>query len=208
MRARSFFKALSRGLAARAPEDEHAVGTLRPAAVLAPFFEEGGEAGVLLVERSRGLQKHAGQLAFPGGGRDPCENDLEAALREAREEIGLDPGEVEVLGRLGRRPISTGYRVTPWIGRLETWPVELELEPGEVASVLTVPVGRLIEPGVLRVAWFGVPDEGRSIPVDFFVVDDHVVWGATARMLREALEIALGRELEPSGTPPWEKVRW
>lgn len=203
MRADSFFDALARGLESERPGDQVPELQLRPASVLAPFFEEGGEAGVLLLERSQDLLKHAGQLAFPGGGRDPGESDLACALREAREEIGLDPGSVEILGRLESRPTVTGYRVTPWIGRLQVWPQELSLDPGEVASILPVPVGRLIEPGALRVAKLG-----REIPVDFFVVDDHVVWGATARMLREALEIALGRELEPSGQPPWEKVRW
>ena len=183
----------------RAPEE-----ALRPASVLIPLYEEAGETGIVFVQRSDHLGKHAGQIAFPGGGLDPCDvDDLACALRESQEEVALPPEEVEVIGQLDRYATITGYRISPFVGRLRHWPLELVPDPGEVAAILTVPVVRLIEPGALRVASLGT---GKAI--NFFDVGDHVIWGATARMLRQLLELALGRPLEPSGEVPWDKVRW
>lgn len=176
---------------------------LRPASVLLPLYEAGSEAGVLFVRRSDHLGKHAGQIAFPGGGRDRWEDDLQCALREAREEVGLDPGDVEILGALDRRPTVTGYLVSPFVGLLRRWPIDLVPDPSEVASIFTVPLERLVEPGVLRVASL----EGRR-EIDFFDVGDDVIWGATARILREFLELVLGRPLEAGHEIPWDKVRW
>jgi len=204
MRSADFFDALRDALAApRPPSPGEDPATLRRAAVLAPFYEEGDAPGLILVERSGALGNHPGQIAFPGGARDPGEDDLACALRESREEIGLDPAEVEVLGRLAPRPTVTGFLVSPVVGRLRRWPVPFVPAPAEVASILTVPVARLVEPGVLRVATF---EGGRT--VDFFDLGDHVVWGATARMIRELLERVLGRALEPGGEVPLDRVRW
>ena len=218
MRAEPFLETLRKSLLSprpQAPADEAEptpegefsdpadIAAMRRASVLAPFFVDGGEPGVVLVQRSDRLGKHAGQIAFPGGGRDACEDDLACALRESREEIGLPPEEVEILGRLATRPTRTGYLVSPFVGRLRRWPIPLRADPGEVASILTVPVGRLIEPGVLREATLA---PGRTL--NFFDVGEHVIWGATARMLREILELGLGRRLQPRGEVPWEKVRW
>lgn len=177
--------------------------SLRPASVLLPLYSEGGEAGILFVRRSDHLGKHAGQIAFPGGGRDPLEDDLHCALREAREEVGLEPEEVEILGSLDPRPTITGYLVSPFVGRLRRWPLPLVPDPSEVASIFTVPVERLVAPGVLRVASL----EGRR-DISFFDVGEDVIWGATARILRDFLELVLDRPLEASGEVPWEKVRW
>lgn len=175
----------------------------RPASVLVPIFEDAGDLGIVFVKRSDHLGKHAGQIAFPGGGREPCEDELTCALREANEEVGLDPAQVEILGRLDRYTTVTGYLVSPFVGRLATWPLPLVPDPGEVAQILTVPVARLLEPGVLRVAGSAT---GRVI--NFFAVGEEVIWGATARILRQLLELATGRALEPAGEVPWDKVRW
>ncbi|AKU92358.1 NUDIX hydrolase [Vulgatibacter incomptus] len=175
---------------------------LRPASVLVPVYEDAQGAGIVLLRRSDHLGKHAGQIAFPGGGREPGETELDCALREAREEVGIDPERVEILGRLDRYPTITGYLVSPFVARLD-WPHRLEPDPEEVAAILYAPVARLIAPGTLRVA-----EASRSHPVNFFALDDEVIWGATARMLRQLLELALGRPLVPSGEVPWEKVRW
>lgn len=203
----AFLHALREALAGREPgeiADPRAPATeLRAASVLIPLFEEAGETGIVLLQRSDHLGKHAGQIAFPGGGLEAGEDDLACALREAREEVALPPEEVEVIGQLDRYATFTGYRISPFVGRLRRWPLELVPDPGEVAAILTVPVARLIEPGALRVATLGT---GRAI--NFFDVGDHVIWGATARMLRQLLELALGRQLEPSGEVPWDKVRW
>ncbi len=177
-------------------------GPLRPASVLVPILEERGEAEILFVRRSDHLGKHAGQIAFPGGGRDPGEDDLACALRETTEEVGIEPAEVEVLGRLDRYATITGYQISPFVAKL-AWPVALRPDPGEVAAILRVPIARLVAPGTLRVA-----EAGRSRPVNFFDVGEEVIWGVTARMLRQLLELQLGRPLIPSGEVPWDKVRW
>ncbi|HEY0838589.1 MAG TPA: CoA pyrophosphatase [Vulgatibacter sp.] len=174
---------------------------VRPASVLIPVYEDRGESHILLVRRSDHLGKHAGQIAFPGGGRDPGEDELGCALREAEEEVGILRAGVEILGRLDRYGTITGYLVSPFVARLD-WPCDLRPDPGEVAAVLQVPLARLVEPGTLRVA------AGERGAVNFFDVGDEVIWGATARMLRQLLELKLGRPLIPSGPVPWDKVRW
>jgi 8-oxo-dGTP pyrophosphatase MutT (NUDIX family) len=179
---------------------------LRPASVLVPLYEEGGEAGVVLVRRSDHLGKHAGQIAFPGGGRESCEDELACALRESREEVGIVADDVEIIGRLDRYTTITDFLVSPFVGRLQRWPLELVADPHEVAAILTVPIPQLIEPGALRVA--SITRGGTARNVNFFAVGEHVIWGATARMLRQLLELALGRPLEPRGEVPWDKVRW
>lgn len=177
--------------------------TLRPASVLLPVYRAGSGSGIVFLRRSDHLGKHAGQIAFPGGGRDPCEDDVSCALREAREEVGLDPGEVEILGPLRRLPTVTGYVVSPFVGLLRRWPLPLVPDPSEVESIFTVPIERLVEPGVLRVATL----EG-SREINFFDVGDDVIWGATAHILRGFLELALGKPLEAGHEIPWDKVRW
>ncbi len=179
---------------------------LRPASVLVPLYEQDGEAGVVLLRRSDHLGKHPGQIAFPGGGRETCEDELACALRESHEEVGIVARDVEIIGRLDRYATITDYLVSPFVGRLLRWPIELVADPGEVAAILTVPVRQLIEPGALRVAT--IERNGAPRTVNFFAVGEHVVWGATARMLRQLLELALGRPLEPRGEVPWDKVRW
>lgn len=174
---------------------------VRPASVLVPVYEDRGEAHILFVRRSDHLGKHPGQIAFPGGGRDPGEDELDCALREAEEEVGILRSGVDILGRLDRYTTITGYLVSPFVAQL-AWPCELRPDPGEVAQVLHVPLARLVEPGTLRVA------DGQRGVVNFFDVGEEVIWGATARMLRQLLELKLGRPLVPSGPVPWDKVRW
>lgn len=204
MTGAEFFSAVRRGLAAGRIVSEPEAEGLTPASVLMPLFEEDGEVGLLFLRRSDRLGHHPGQIAFPGGRREGAEDDLTCALRETREEIGLAAEELEIFGKLGRRRTTTGFAVTPFVGRLLRWPVELRADPAEVAAVLPIPVRRLIEPGALRTASF----TPAGPAVDFFVVDDVVVWGATARMVRQLLELTLGRRLTPRGEVPWDKVRW
>lgn len=175
---------------------------LRPASVLVPLFEEEEQASVLLLRRSDHLGTHPGQIAFPGGGRDAGEDDLSCALRETHEEVGIEPSRVEILGRLDRHPTITGFLVSPFVARLR-WPTPIEIDPNEVAAVLMVPLRKLVQPGTLKVV-----ETSRTGPINFFEVGDEVIWGATARMLRQLLELWLGRPLIPQGEVPWEKVRW
>jgi len=150
--------------------------------VLVPLFAAGGELHVVLTRRREDLRRHAGEISFPGGRQDPEDADLCAtALREAEEEIGLAPDGVDLVGALQPTPtIATGYAVYPFVGLIEpgqSWrPAE-----AEVAEVLELPLRTLHAGyGRRRMLRRGVP-----FRTDTYVVGDHLVWGATARMLAD-----------------------
>ena len=155
---------------------------LKPAAVLMPIVETDRGARVILTKRSARLQHHPGQVAFPGGRIDDTDADATAAaLRESHEEIGLDPANVEILGELSPHETVTGYRVTPFVGRIRA-PFTPVPEAGEVAEVFTVPLPFLLNPASFRIErrrWRGV---WRSYYVAPY--GPYYIWGATARMLK------------------------
>lgn len=160
---------------------------LKEAAVLAPLFWRADEPWAYLTMRPMTLRKHPGQISFPGGARDPQDlTPLHTALRETKEELGLEPAGVEVLGLLGAMPTITSYWVTPFVGVVSA---EAPLSPNsvEIAEVLEAPLWR-------------VRKEKRFIyeaERDVYVWGDgrHVVWGATYRMLDQLMEhvSAVGR---------------
>jgi 8-oxo-dGTP pyrophosphatase MutT (NUDIX family) len=155
------------------------------AAVLVALAVEDGELIAVLTERRADLRRHAGEISFPGGRRDEGDVDLVAtALREAHEEIGLPPEAVEVIGALQPTPtIATGYAVYPFVGLIEpgqTW----KLSPREVAEVLELPLAALSAGyGRRRLIRRGIP-----IRTDTYVVDDRLIWGATARILADLFD--------------------
>ncbi|MBA3654084.1 MAG: CoA pyrophosphatase [Actinobacteria bacterium] len=163
-------------------------GDSSQAAVLAALFEEDGEARVILTRRAAHLRSHTGEVSFPGGRLDEDEDALSAALREATEEIGLDPSTVQIVGELS--PLATvGSRaaITPFVGVLLTRP-ELKPNPDEVELAFDVSLAELMAGGVFREErwqWNGQPDR----PMYFFDLPDDTIWGATARMLYELLEL-------------------
>jgi 8-oxo-dGTP pyrophosphatase MutT (NUDIX family) len=183
--------------------DEPDLSGFRPASVLVPLHARDREIEFVLVQRSEDLPHHAGQIAFPGGSRDVDEDDLACALREAREEVGLDPSRVRVLGAVEPCITPTGFRIAPFVGRLLVEPSALRPDPREVARIFTLSLGELTAPGVYRRAH--LPD-GR--PLEAFVCRDEVVWGATARILRRVLELALGEAPRSEGPFPWSRLRF
>lgn len=163
--------------------------TRRPSAVLCPLFEEGREARVILTRRSSALRSHTGQVSFPGGRMDEGEPALAAALREAAEEIGLDPAVCEVLGELSPLvTISSGAAITPFVGVLPGRP-ELTPNPAEVERIFDVALSELMAPDVYHEEVWPMPGGDRSMYV--FELDGDTVWGATARMLTELLDLIL-----------------
>lgn len=163
-----------------------------PSAVLAPLYDLDGEAHVVLTRRSRRMRAHAGEVSFPGGRAEPQDPDLVAtALREAQEEIGLDPGSVDIFGELDHlATVTSGSFIVPWVGAV---PARPDLPPcsDEVDAVLHVPLSELMAPGVFREErWsFG---EGTARPIVFFDLVGDTVWGATASMLRQLLGFVTG----------------
>jgi 8-oxo-dGTP pyrophosphatase MutT (NUDIX family) len=161
---------------------------LRPAAVLVPLVRRPAGLTVLLTRRTDHLNDHAGQVSFPGGRTDPEDADAVAtALREAQEEVGIAPEEVEVIGRLPTYTTVTAYEVTPVVGLLDP-PRALALDAFEVAEVFEVPLAFLMDPANHRrhaVEWDGLARQFISMPWgEDARGEPYFVWGATAAMLR------------------------
>jgi 8-oxo-dGTP pyrophosphatase MutT (NUDIX family) len=167
--------------------------------VLVPLFEEEGEARVVLTVRSDRLRFHQGEVAFPGGRLDGDEGVVEGALREAAEEVGLDPGSVTVVAQLTAMPtISSDTVMTPVVATLAGRP-SLTANPDEVDRIFDVALSRLAADGVFHEEWWSVPGRAGAtgvpdgeFPVWFFEVAGETVWGATARTLVELLCLVLG----------------
>lgn len=165
----------------------------RPAAVLVPVAFANNDARLLFTKRPDGLGIHGGQVSFPGGGVDASDRDATAAaLRESQEELGLDPGQVQVLGLLDDLITITGFTITPVVGIIPAEPV-LNPSPVEVEDWFWVDVERLRDPRQWRVQHFTF--EGRERNTWFFEGARHTIWGATASIVRQLLR--LGDELPP-----------
>ena len=177
----------------------------RAAAVLVPIYPN-PEPTLIFTVRSETLPSHKGQISFPGGSIDPADASPEqAALREAHEEIGLDPALVTVVGRLDDMPtFVSGYVVSPVVGALERRP-ELTPNPAEVAHVLEIPVEDLVD-DIRREPGFS--ERGRTYPTEAWVWNEHVIWGVTARLLRDVLALlaSAGLTKPPGETSSWN--RW
>jgi 8-oxo-dGTP pyrophosphatase MutT (NUDIX family) len=156
-----------------------------PAAVLVPLYETNGELRVVLTKRRADLRRHAGEISFPGGRRDPEDATLtDTALREAEEEIGLERAQVTLVGALERTStFVTNYAIHPFVGVLEgewSWCAsELEVE-----AVLE-PALRKVRAGKTRTQ---MQRRGITFETDAYVFDGELVWGATARILEDLLE--------------------
>ena len=163
--------------------------------MLVPLFRDAeGRVRLVIVRRAAG-GLHGGQLAFPGGKRDPGDATLLAtALREAREEIGLDPATVEVLAELAAVEVQvTGHRITPFLARVAR-PREWQADRREIAEVLEVPLAELARPESHgeSLERFGPWPEPRLIA--WYRVGPHRLWGASYRILRPVLPRLLAGE--------------
>jgi 8-oxo-dGTP pyrophosphatase MutT (NUDIX family) len=161
--------------------DAERAAARRRASVLVPIVARAGELTMLFTRRTAHLRNHSGQIAFPGGGAEPGDASAEAtALREAHEEIGLEPARVEVLGRLSDYHTRTDYRVTPVVG-LVAPPVELRLDAHEVEEAFEVPLAFLLDPANHQ--RHQREFQGRTVPFYAIPYRDYYIWGATAGML-------------------------
>lgn len=160
-----------------------------PAAVLVPIYSVEGALGVVLTKRRSDLRRHAGEISFPGGRHDQTDPDMQhTALREAEEEIGLPRSEVSLVGVL--EPVSTfvtGYVIHPFVGAIAAG-TSWKLSPREVDAVLELPLEDLRQSRTKTT----IERRGISFQTDAYILEEHVIWGATARILENLL-----RRLEP-----------
>jgi 8-oxo-dGTP pyrophosphatase MutT (NUDIX family) len=212
--APSFDEALARvrtALAARAPRTL-AIPGFRPAAVLVPILDRPGGPTLLFTRRTETVPHHKGEISFPGGGREPAEDAAAAALREAQEEVGLDPRSVEVLGDLDDLPSIARYVVTPIAAAVRAPPAAFTAAAFEVVEPFELPLARLLDPAVRRTSLWDparLPAEAAAALVasrvafeevdpatghwrmwSFHADERRVVWGLTARILAELVDRA------------------
>jgi 8-oxo-dGTP pyrophosphatase MutT (NUDIX family) len=181
------------------PRRPPAPPTARPAAVLVPIFEEGGEARIILTKRPDTMSSHQAEIAFPGGKlEEGVDAALEAAaLREAHEEIGLDPAHVEVVAELDSLiTVADRFLLTPFVGFIDGRP-PLHPNPTEIVAVFDASISDLLDDVTYREERWdlpeapgkeGGPEAGLDRPIHFFELPGETVWGATARILVALLD--------------------
>jgi 8-oxo-dGTP pyrophosphatase MutT (NUDIX family) len=155
---------------------------MQPAAVLIPLLRNQASWHILFIRRTEiPGDKHSGQVAFPGGACDSFDNNAEeAAIRETHEELGIDPNDITILGKLNQFITITNFIVTPIIGMIP-WPYPLKLEPKEVSRAFTIPLNWLNDPSN-REIYTKKLSTGKSTKVIYFnEYEGEILWGASAR---------------------------
>ncbi|MFA7248604.1 MAG: CoA pyrophosphatase [Dehalococcoidia bacterium] len=166
----------------------------RDAAVFLLLHEVEGIEHLIFQVRSSTLAHHSGQISFPGGTRDPADGTLlETALREVEEEIGVPRDHIEVFGRIDDAfTQSSNYRMRPYVGALQPGPRDFAIDAREVHQLLSVPLEFLMSPEAR--GWQAVDRDGALETVPGFVYGEHIIWGATARVLERFLGVLGGYE--------------
>ena len=171
--------------------------SLVDSAVLAPLYRDPQGALRLVFIRRGPHGIHGGQIAFPGGRREPEDADLLAtALREAHEEVGLDPASVEILTALPViETMATGFRVAPFLGRLNGPPPTWRRQETEIEEILEVRLQDLIRPEAHAVEQWQLPGWPGPRPIPFYRIGPYKLWGATYRMLESIREYLANHEV-------------
>lgn len=159
-----------------------------PSAVLIPIYCKAGQYHILFTKRTDRVRTHKGQFSFPGGAYDESDGTLvNTALREASEEIGLMPGDVEVLGELDDQcSVTSNYTISPFVAFIP-WPYRFRLNQRETERIIEVPIAALLEDSCLRRGTEAM--NGNKVGTYFYLYQGDVIWGATARILHQFLDI-------------------
>lgn len=158
-----------------------------PSAVLVPIYNKEGQCHIIFTQRTDKVKVHKGQISFPGGACQEGESRLETALRESQEEIDLAPADVEVLGELDDAvTLDSNYVVTPFVGVIP-WPHKLKADGWETDEIIEVPIAALLDEKSREEKDEVV--EGKPVTSYFYNYKGRVIWGATARILRQFLEL-------------------
>lgn len=177
------------------PHREYELPPGRQAAVLMMFFEREGEPWLVFTKRTDSVKHHKGEISFPGGGRDEGDADLEAtAIRETVEELGVDPSDLRMIGRLDELPtFVTGYNVTPYVAVV---PEQHAYRPSadEIDEVIELPVPELVRVGRREV----IERRGFQIETNVFETRGHYIWGFTGAVLRLFLD-EVWPHVDPAG---------
>lgn len=176
-------------------------GAARPASVLMPLLRNKAEWELLFIRRTNiDGDIHSGQVAFPGGGAEPGDRDpIETALREAQEEIGLHPGDVQILGSLGSFRTISNYLVTPIVG-IMPFPYPLQAMPAEVSRIFSIPLSWLIDPDNRYVEQRVLPAPHLPVKVIYFKPYlGEVLWGASALFTCEFLSL-VSKKIQDCGS--------
>ena len=171
------------------------IPTRIPSAVLMPLYRENGKYHIVFIRRSITVPTHQGQIAFPGGARHKTDKNLrETALRETREEIGVDPKDVTVLGELDDQITTTSnFVLTPFVGVIP-WPYKFTLNKAEVETLLFVPLHTLMDNSNRKPEMETL--NGENYPSYAYYYHGKRIWGATARIIYLFLEIL--KQIEPA----------
>ncbi|MFC1965562.1 NUDIX hydrolase [Chloroflexota bacterium] len=159
-----------------------------PSAVLIPIYRKQGEYYILFTKRTNIVKDHKGQISFPGGAYENHDDTLfDTALRETTEEIGLPAEKVKLLGELDDFPTSTSnYIISPFVGAIQ-WPYPLKIDPIEVDEIIEIPISALLDKDCVSLETEII--DGQEATAYFYNYQGNVVWGATARILTQLLDI-------------------
>jgi 8-oxo-dGTP pyrophosphatase MutT (NUDIX family) len=169
-------------------------------AVLVPLYRKEGRYYIVLNQRTEKVKDHKGQISFPGGARDSSDQTLlHTAVRESREEIGLQEKDIDVIGELDDELTTTSsFIVTPFVAMIP-WPYHFTENEDEVAEIISVPIEALLEKGVMERTTETL--EGRNIESYVYNYKGKVIWGATARIMKKLLDIIGEIPTRPESSP-------
>lgn len=165
--------------------DQSADKKYKKASVLIPFVRKNDTWHILFIRRAESdKDRHSGQVAFVGGKEEDSDNSvIDTALRETQEEIGIDPADVNVLGKIGHHYSISNFQITPVVAVIP-WPYGLSLDPAEVSHTFTLPLAWLADENNYTIKYRQTAEPDQQIPVVYFdKYEGELLWGATARMM-------------------------